>query len=201
MLIMLNDKEERPDDFFLYAQCDETLVMFGFTMDPNFSDNEVDDIDGAPQKCLPPSFGKIMNISEITSILEVMKPTAILELEEEITKLRKHITNDKFPYTHQNGNTYLVMCGEGEHRDLIKGARRKAEREPEYSHFWSMFDTDEKMHLVPMTNSDLIDLANAWEDWGGSVFEHAEMMKMTLPTLRYEQIKNFDVDFTMLTGL
>ena len=200
MLIKIEDKQEMPDDFFLYAQNDETLTMYGFTLDPNFDTYEVSEIDpDAAQKCLPPSCGKYMTLSEIVTILESMRETAISELEEEIVKLRKHISNDRFPFMAPDGKKYYVMCGEGEHRDLIKGARRKAERDPSWNYVWSMFDADDNQHIVTMPNANLIEIANAWEDWGAMIFGHAEQMKFQLQTLRYEQLKIFDVDFTMLT--
>lgn len=200
MLIKLEDKQERPDDFFLYAQCDTSLTVYGFSMDSNYTDYEVADIDtNIPQKCLPPSFGVYMNISEITTVLETMRMTAIDELNEEIEKLRRYITNDKFPFLAPDGQTYNVKCGEGEHRDLIKGARRKSERTPGYTHTWIMEDAEGGVVFVSLGSEDFINLANSWEDWGGNVFEMSVMMKMQLMSLRYEQIKNFDVDFTSMT--
>lgn len=202
MLIKLDDKAVRPDDFFLYAQCNTTLVMYGFTTDPAFAEFETPEIDNVPQKCLPPSFGVYMSHAGIVEILETMKITSMDELNEEIQKLRKHITNDRFPYLAPDGKYYYVLCGEGEHRDLIKGARRKAERDPEYSHTWIMINpADDTPAFVPMPNANLIDLANQWEDWCGVVFELSVMMKMSLTSLRYEQIKNYDVDFTSLTSI
>ena len=202
MLIKLNDQDQRPTDFFLYAQNDTTLEIFGFTLNSEFSEMVVEEIEpGATQKCLPPSYGDYLTISEITSILETMKPTALAEMSEDIETLRKFIGNTRFPFTVPGGARYYVLCAEGEHRDLIKGARRKAERDPSYTHTWIMVDADDNPQFIFLDNAQLIELANAWEDWGGDLFEMSVQMKMSLQTMRYEQIKTFDVDFTSLTSL
>ena len=198
MLIKLEVTDPRPDDFFLYAQNDTSLTMYGYTDDVNFNTYEVPEIVDAPQKCMPPEYGEYMTVAEIEAQLIQMLPTAIEELADEIEHLRKHITNGMFPYVGPDSNTYMVICSEGEHRDLLKGARRRAERDPEWTNNWIMVDpVTEEPVFIPLDNERLRTLANAFEEWGSYIFEQSVMMKMGIQSLRYEQVKNYVVEYSI----
>ena len=186
MIIRIPENSNHPDDFFIYCKCTNNDLV-GWTKDSSYTENEISEIpNDAIQFFIPDNDeNTYMSYSEIREKLDKLKPLLIEEIRDLINKER-----DRLCYTPIQYNGYTFKADEISQQDITNATMLAFFEGKNFKKIWLTLEG-----AVELNYDDIIGVKMALGMRRQSLVYEANLMKIKLHELEYEELVQFKIEF------